>query len=159
MNIHFNGPTQVGEIIDQKGANIAVALPGSTVLQTTSPEDQPQPDTPSTPAETKPRKAPSKVKSAIQLRDFKGNKIGFLRVLKALHKEGFFETLDGGRPTEDEVFAAFGIAVNEGLDDYSAQLSANRKDNTPEIRSDVFDRLKKVYQEYEQDIDDKKKGK
>ena len=115
---------------------------------------------PSSPAsETKPRKAPSKTKSTIQLKDFKGNKIGFIRVIKALHKEGFFEKQDGGRPTEDEVFAAFGIAVNESLDDYSGQLSANRKDNTPETRSDVFDRLKKIYKEYEQDIDDKKKEK
>ena len=107
-------------------------------------------------AEPKPRKAPSKTKSAIQLKDFKGNKIGFLRVIKALHKEGFFETLDGGRPTEDDVFAAFGIAINEGLDDYSGQLSANRKDNTPETRSEVFDQLKKTYLKYEQDVESKK---
>ena len=112
---------------------------------------------PSSPAsETKPRKAPSKTKSAIQLKDFKGNKIGFLRVIKALHKEGFFETLDGGRPTEDDVFAAFGIAINEGLDDYSGQLSANRKDNTPETRSEVFDQLKMTYLKYEQDVESKK---
>lgn len=69
--------------------------------------------TPSPPtSETKARKPASKGSSAIQLKDFKGIKIGFLRVIKALHKEGFFETLDGGRPTEDEVYAAFGIAVN-----------------------------------------------
>ena len=60
---------------------------------------------------------------------------------------------------EDEVYAAFGIAVNEGLDDFSAQLSANRKDNTPETRCEVFDRLNKIYKEYEQDIDNKKKEK
>lgn len=110
-------------------------------------------------SETKVRKPAPKGSSAIQLKDFKGNKIGFLRVIKALHKEGFFETLDGGRATEDEVFAAFGIAINESLDDYSGQLSANRKDNTPETRCDVFDRLKKIYKEYEQDIDNKKKEK
>lgn len=110
-------------------------------------------------SENQARKPAPKGSSAIQLKDFKGNKIGFLRVIKALHKEGFFETLDGGRPTEDEVYAAFGIAVNEGLDDFSAQLSANRKDNTPETRCEVFDRLKKIYEEYEQDIDNKKKEK
>lgn len=114
---------------------------------------------PHPPSETKARKPASKGSSAIQLKDFKGNKVGFLRVIKALHKEGFFETLDGGRPTEDEVFAAFGIAVNENLDDYSGQLSANRKDNTPETRCDVFDQLRKVYLKYEQDIEDKKKEK
>jgi len=130
-----------------------------TIVDQVVPEEQPQPTQEATPAETKPRKAPSKTKSAIQLKDFKGNKVGFLRVIKALHKEGFFETLDGGRPTEDEVFAAFGIAVNENLDDYSGQLSANRKDNTPETRCDVFDELKKIYLKYEQDIDNKKKEK
>lgn len=122
-------------------------------------EDKSQLATSSPASETKPRKAPSKTKSAIQLKDFKGNKIGFLRVIKALHKEGFFETLDGGRPPEDEVFAAFGIAVNGNLDDYSDQLSANRKDNTPETRSEVFEQLKKTYLKYEQDIEEKKKEK
>ena len=157
MEINFNGPTQVGEIKDQKGSSFAAALPGGIVQQIVTPEDQPQANTEEPSPVLKPRKAPSKTKSAIQLKDFKGNKIGFIRVIKALHKEGFFETLDGGRPTEDEVFAAFGIAINESLDDYSAQLSANRKDNSPEIRCDVFDRLRKIYKEYEQDIEDKKK--
>jgi hypothetical protein len=150
------GNINIGTYNDNKGANVTVALPGSVVQQTVPPEEQPQPTQEATPAETKPRKAPSKTKSAIQLKDFKGNKIGFLRVIKALHKEGFFETLDGGRPTEDDVFAAFGIAINEGLDDYSGQLSANRKDNTPETRSEVFDQLKKTYLNYEQDVESKK---
>ena len=151
------GNISIGTYNDNKGSNITVALPGSIVQNTTVPEDQAQPDAAAVPAESKPRKKPSKVKPEIQLRDFKGTKVNFIRVIKALHKEGFFETLDGGRPTEDKVFAAFGIAINESLDDYSAQLSANRKDNTPETRCDVFDRLRKIYKEYEQDIEDKKK--
>lgn len=150
------GNINIGTYNDNKGANVAVALPGSVVQQIVPPEEQAQPAQESTPAEAKPRKAPSKTKSAIQLKDFKGNKIGFLRVIKALHKDGYFETLDGGRPTEEEVFAAFGIAVNENLDDAPGQLSSNRKDNTPETRADVFDQLKKVYLKYEQDIESKK---
>ena len=109
-------------------------------------------------SETKARKTAPKYSSVIQLKGLKGNLIGFLRVIKALHKEGLFETL-GGRPKEDEVYAAFGIAVNEGLDDFSAQLSANRKDNTLETRCELFDLLKKIYKEYEQYIDNKKKEK
>lgn len=150
------GNINIGTYNDNKGANVTVALPGSVVQQTVPPEEQPQPSQEGTPVETKPRKAPSKTKSAIQLKDFKGNKIGFLRVIKALHKDGYFETLDGGRPTEEEVFAAFGIAVNENLDDAPGQLSANRKDNTPETRAAVFDQLKKVYLKYERDIESKK---
>ena len=153
------GNINIGTYNDNKGANVAVALPGSVVQQIVPPEEQPQPTQEATPAETKPRKALSKTKSAIQLKDFKGNKIGFLRVIKALHKDGYFETLDGGRPTEEDVFAAFGIAVNENLDDAPGQLSANRKDNTPETRCDVFDELKKIYLKYEQDIENKKKEK
>jgi hypothetical protein len=159
MDLHFNGPTQIGEIVDQKGANITAALPGGVAVQVVPPEEQAQPAQDATAAEAKLRKAPSKTKSAIQLKDFKGNKIGFLRVIKALHKDGYFETLDGGRPTEEEVYAAFGIAVNENLDDATGQLSANRKDNTPETRCDVFDELKKIYLKYEQDIENKKKEK
>ncbi len=153
------GNINIGTYNDNKGANVAVALPGSVVQQIVPPEEQTQPAQETTPAETKPRKAPSKTKSAIQLKDFKGNKIGFLRVIKSLHKDGYFETLDGGRPTEEEVYAAFGIAVNENLDDATGQLSANRKDNTPETRCDVFDELKKIYLKYEQDIENKKKEK
>ena len=153
------GNINIGTYNDNKGANVAVALPGSVVQQIVPPEEQTQPAQETTPAETKPRKAPSKTKSATQLKDCKGNKIGFLRVIKALHKDGYFETLDGGRPTEEEVYAAFGIAVNENLDDATGQLSANRKDNTPETRCDVFDELKKIYLKYEQDIENKKKEK
>lgn len=153
------GNINIGIYNDNKGANVAVALPGGIVQQSVPPEEKTQTAHGVAPVENKPHKAPSKTKSVIQLKDFKGNKIGFLRVIKALIKEGFFETLDGGRPTEDEIFTAFGIAVNEGLDDYSAQLSANRKDNIPETRCDIFDQLKNTYLKYEQDIEDKKKEK
>jgi hypothetical protein len=153
------GNINIGTYNDNKGANVAVALPGSVVQQIVPPEEQTQPAQETTLAETKPRKAPSKTKSAIQLKDFKGNKIGFLRVIQSLHTDGYLETLDGGRPTAEEVYAAFGIAVNENLDDATGQLSANRKDNTPETRCDVFDELKKIYLKYEQDIENKKKEK
>lgn len=151
VNIQTN--IEHAELVDVTNKTI------SSSLNIALAEDKSQlaPSSPS--SETKARKPAPKGSSAIQLKDFKGNKIGFLRVIKALHKEGFFETLDGGRPTEDEVFAAFGIAVNGNLDDYSGQLSANRKDNTPETRCDVFDELKKIYLKYEQDIDNKKKEK
>lgn len=151
VNIQTN--IEHAELVDVTNKTISSSLN----LALAEDKSQLAPSSPS--SETKARKPAPKGSSAIQLKDFKGNKIGFLRVIKALHKEGFFETLNGGRPTEDEVFAAFGIAINESLDDFSAQLSANRKDNTPETRCEVFDRLKKIYKEYEQDIDNKKKEK
>ena len=148
VNIQTN--IEHAELVDVTNKTI------SSSLNIALAEDKSQLAPSSLSSETKARKPAPKGSSAIQLKDFKGNKIGFLRVIKALHKEGFFETLDGGRPTEDEVFAAFGIAVNGNLDDYSGQLSANRKDNTPETRCDFFDQLKKTYLKYEQDVESKK---
>ena len=146
MELHFNGPTQIGEIKDQKGSSIAIGMPGSVIQQTVTPEEQPQP-----------AKCPLKGTSSIHLRAKKGKKIGLIRVIKALQKEGYFEDLFGGTPTEEEVFKAFGLAVNEPLDDFTAQLSNNRKDNLPSTRADVFNTLHDSYLEYEQDIDNKKK--
>lgn len=147
----------IGTYNDNKGSDIAVALPGGVVQQTVTPVDQPQPDPPSVKASSNPRKAPaSNGKSTIRLSDVKKKKIGFFRVIKALHKEGFFESVTGGAPTEKETFAAFGIALNEDFSDFTGHLSANRKDNTPETRAEVFDTLKRSYLSYEQNIDDNK---
>ena len=108
------------------------------------------------PEEPKPRKAPKASRSKILLRQFKGNDVNFVRVIYALHEEGFFESEEGGKPTLKDVFSAFGIAINEDIDDFSATLSNNRVNNTPETRAMVFDQLKKVYLEYEKKIDKNK---
>ena len=150
------GNINIGTYNDNKGSNITVALPGSIVQNTTVPEDQPQPDTAPAPVETKPRKAPKASKSKILLRQFKGNDVNFVRVIYALHEEGFFESEEGGKPTLKDVFSAFGIAINEDIDDFSATLSNNRVNNTPETRAMVFDRLKKTYLEYEEKIEKNK---
>lgn len=150
------GNINIGTYNDNKGSNITVALPGSIVQNTTVPEDQPQPDTAPAPAEPKPRKAPKASRSKILLRQFKGNDVNFVRVIYALHEEGFFESEEGGKPTLKDVFSAFGIAINEDIDDFSATLSNNRVNNTPETRAMVFDRLKKTYLEYEEKIEKNK---
>lgn len=150
------GNINIGTYNDNKGSNITVALPGSIVQNTTVPEDQSQPDAAAVPAEPKPRKAPKASKSKILLRQFKGNDVNFVRVIYALHEEGFFESEEGGKPTLKDVFSAFGIAINEDIDDFSATLSNNRVNNTPETRAMVFDRLKKTYLEYEEKIEKNK---
>lgn len=94
--------------------------------------------------------------SLIRLRSRKANKVNFIRVIKAMHKEGFFESIDGGTPTEDQVFAAFGFAVNGSLDDFKEQLANNRKNNLPSTRATIFNTLHDTYQAYEQDLDDRK---
>lgn len=153
------GNISIGTYNDNKGSNITVALPGSIVQNTTVPEDQSQPDAAAVPAEPKPRKAPKASKSKILLRQFKGNDVNFVRVIYALHEEGFFESEEGGKPTLKDVFSAFGIAINEDIDDFSATLSNNRVNNTPETRAMVFDRLKKAYLEYEKKIEKNKPNK
>ena len=109
--------------------------------------------------EPKPRKAPKASRSKILLRQFKGNDVNFVRVIYALHEEGFFESEEGGKPTMKDVFSAFGIAINEDIDDFSATLSNNRVNNTPETRALVFDRLKTAYLEYEKKIEKNKPNK
>ena len=123
-----------------------LAYTGSVIQQTIPPEEQAQTVT-----------GQLNGFSNIHLRAKKGKKIGLIRVIKALHQEGFFKDLHGGTPTEEEVFSAFGLAVNEPLDDFTAQLSNNRKDNLPSTRANVFNTLRDSYLEYEQDIDNKKK--
>ena len=150
------GNINIGTYNDNKGSNITVALPGSIVQNTTVPEDQPQPDAAAVQTEPKPRKPSKASRSKILLRQFKGNDVNFVRVIYALHQEGFFESENGGKPTLKDVFDAFGIAINEDINEYSAILSNNRKDNSPETRAMVFDRLKEAYLEYEKTVDDKK---
>ena len=150
-----HGPVQIGTNIEHIEG---VGNRHITIVTPVTPEDQSQPSTPAASSAPKHRKAPAAGTSNIRLSDVKGKKIGFIRVIKALHKEGFFESVNGGSPTEDDVYAAFGIAVGEGLADYSAQLSNNRNDTTPATRAEVFKTLHDTYQSYEQKIDDDKEA-
>ena len=148
-----NGPVQIGTNIEHVDG---IDNRHITIVTPVKPEDQPQPKSTAVPTETKPRKAPKASRSKILLRQFKGNDVNFVRVIYALHEEGFFESEEGGKPTLKDVFSAFGIAINEDIDDFSATLSNNRVNNTPETRAMVFDRLKETYLEYEKKIDNNK---
>lgn len=150
----INNLTNNGTINEVHDSVVAISPQGQQIQQNIV--GQPQPDTASAPAEPKPRKAPKASRSKILLRQFKGNDVNFVRVIYALHEEGFFESEEGGKPTLKDVFSAFGIAINEDIDDFSATLSNNRVNNTPETRAMVFDRLKETYLEYEKKIDKNK---
>ena len=138
------GILQNNGIINDHSGSVNNIFIGAQAEPATAPEDP------------KPRKAPKASRSKILLRRFKGNDVNFVRVIYALHEEGFFESEEGGKPTLKDVFSAFGIAINEDIDDFSATLSNNRVNNTPETRAMVFDQLKKVYLEYEKKIDKNK---
>ena len=150
----INNLTNNGTINEVRDSVVAISPQGQQIQQNIV--GQTQPEAPAAPAEPKPRKAPKASRSKILLRQFKGNDVNFVRVIYALHEEGFFESEEGGKPTLKDVFSAFGIAINEDIDDFSATLSNNRVNNTPETRAMVFDQLKKVYLEYEKKIDKNK---
>ena len=109
-----NGPVQIGTNIEHVDG---IDNRHITVITPVTPEDQPQTEARVEPAETKPRKAPKASRSKILLRQFKGNDVNFVRVIYALHQEGFFESENGGKPTLKDVFEAFGIAINEDIDE------------------------------------------
>ena len=146
--------TNNGTINEVHDSVVAISPQGQQIQQNIFGKPQAEPAT--APEEPKPRKAPKASRSKILLRQFKGNDVNFVRVIYALHEEGFFESEEGGKPTLKDVFSAFGIAINEDIDDFSATLSNNRVNNTPETRAMVFDQLKKVYLEYEKKIDKNK---
>lgn len=146
--------TNNGTINEVHDSVVAISPQGQQIQQNIVGKPQAEPAT--APEEPKPRKAPKASRSKILLRQFKGNDVNFVRVIYALHEEGFFESEEGGKPTLKDVFSAFGIAINEDIDDFSATLSNNRVNNTPETRAMVFDQLKKVYLEYEKKIDKNK---
>ena len=150
----INNLTNNGTINEVHDSVVAISPQGQQIQQNIVGQPQAEPAT--APEESKPRKAPKASRSKILLRQFKGNDVNFVRVIYALHEEGFFESEEGGKPTLKDVFSAFGIAINEDIDDFSATLSNNRVNNTPETRAMVFDQLKKVYLEYEKKIDKNK---
>lgn len=150
----INNLTNNGTINEVHDSVVAISPQGQQIQQNIVGQPQAEPAT--APEDPKPRKAPKASRSKILLRQFKGNDVNFVRVIYALHEEGFFESEEGGKPTLKDVFSAFGIAINEDIDDFSATLSNNRVNNTPETRAMVFDQLKKVYLEYEKKIDKNK---
>ena len=85
------------------------------------------------------------------------NKLDFLRVLVALHEAGYFCDAAGGPVDRKDVFAAFGEILEMGFERANSNLSEGLGHWNQEMRSEVFDELKKAYQAYENEILERRK--
>ena len=150
MDLHFNGNVNIENLNDQKGASMAVALPGGVVHQNVQPEEKIHKKT------SKTQKTSSASDASVHLRDKKPNKLEFFRVIKALCLDGFFEDEHGGKINEKDVFAAFGVALNEDFSDYTKHLSEGRSHNSIPESANIFDELKEKYLAYERKLKEDK---
>ena len=94
---------------------------------------------------------------AVRLNAGAGRKLDFLRVLVALHEAGYFTDEVGGQIDRKEVFAAFGEVLGLDLDRANANLSEGLNHYNQEMRSEIFDVLKKAYVEYENEVLERRK--
>lgn len=147
MEINFNGPTHVGEIKDQTGSNIAVALPGSIVQQTAPAEEQPQSVSPEPQAYT-----------GVHLNTKRSTKLNFFRVVKALCEQGFFVDASGAKADDKEVFEALSSALGEDFSDYSGHLSEGLNHHKLDTRSEIFQTLRDAYEAYETGLMEQRKN-
>ncbi|MBR1510611.1 MAG: hypothetical protein IJ623_08190 [Bacteroidales bacterium] len=86
-----------------------------------------------------------------------GRKLDFLRVMVALHEAGFFTDEVGVQIDRKDVFAAFGEILDLDLDRANANLSEGLNHYNQEMRAEIFDVLKKVYVEYENEVLERRK--
>lgn len=152
MDLHFNGNVNIENLNDQKGASMAVALPGGVVHQNVQPEEKIHKKT------SKTQKTSSASVASVHLRDKKPLKLYLFRVIKALCLDGFFEDEHGGKVNEKDVFAAFGDALNEDFSDYTKHLSEGRNHNSIPESANIFDELKEKYLAYERKLKEDKKA-
>ena len=152
MDLHFNGNVNIENLNDQKGASMAVALPGGVVHQNVQPEEKIHKKT------SKTQKTSSASVASVHLRDKKPLKLYLFRVIKALCLDGFFEDEHGGKVNEKDVFAALGVALNEDFSDYTKHLSEGRNHNSIPESAKIFDELKEKYLAYERKLNEDKKA-
>lgn len=156
--LNAGGNINIGTYNDNKGANVAVALPGGLVQQVASTGDSPQPNQHNPNDQLSPKKEPTQPTTLVHLRDKKPLKLYFFRVIKALCLDGFFEDEHGGKVNEKDVFAAFGVALNEDFSDYTKYLSEGRNHNSITESANIFDELKEKYLAYERKLKEDKKA-
>jgi len=149
------GPVQIGTNIEHADGIDNRRL---TIINPVAPNDRPQPEQDNSQQSKEPFRKSNKTSSPIKLRDKKPNKLEFFRVIKALCLDGFFEDEHGGKVNEKDVFAAFGIALNEDFSDYTKHLSEGRNHNSIPESANIFDELKEKYLAYERKLKEDKKA-
>lgn len=79
----------------------------------------------------------------------KGSKIKLFRVIIALLESGIITNKNGDKPTQEDLFSAFGKMLGADFSDFQNNLSMGSK-STPETSASVFDNLKEKYLQYEE---------
>ena len=88
-------------------------------------------------------------KLSIRFAGKRGQKIDLYRVIIALLENGFFTDNSGAKPTQKEVFEAFGKMLGADFSDFQKNLSQSRlNNNDSEAPTQIFDTLKKTIEEY-----------
>ena len=78
----------------------------------------------------------------------RGSKIKLFRVIIALLESGIITNKNGDKPTQEEIFSAFGQMLGTDFTDFQNHLSMGSKSD-PETSASVFDDLKEKYLQYE----------
>lgn len=78
----------------------------------------------------------------------RGSKIKLFRVIIALLESGIITNKNGDKPTQEEIFSAFGQMLGTDFTDFQNHLSMGSKSD-PETSASVFDDLKQKYLQYE----------
>lgn len=80
----------------------------------------------------------------------RGQKIDLYRVILALLENGFFTDLCGAKPTQKEVFEAFGQMLGADFSDFRKNLSeAVKNNNDSPASTQIFEDLKNSWLSYE----------
>jgi len=103
-----------------------------------------------TDTQTKDNNGESQVKTRpIYFAGKKGQKINLYRVILALHECGFFSDGNGGKPRQEDVFAAFGSMLHEDFSDFQKNISAASNINyDTTVIKDLFNLLRISYEDY-----------
>lgn len=87
--------------------------------------------------------------SIIRFSNKRGMKIDLYRVILALLENGFFTNQNGAKPTQKEVFDAFGKMLGSDFSDFQKNLSQSKLcNNGSDTPTRIFDLLKTTIEEY-----------
>lgn len=142
--MHITGPVNIGTQIEH--ADFVDASIGKTVIQQNlisenSGANLPDEQLATEPALEKTIKLPSihmfKAKSKKE-----GIKHNLYRIIGAMYQAGYFVTEKGGKPTQKDVYNAFGAMLGEDFSDFDKDLDKIRKGKTRvELIENLFDEL------------------
>ena len=140
--IHVDGNLNIDNYNDNTGSLITVSPQGTVVEQTVVQQ----------PVEGSSEGAASvPITSTIRFSGKRGMKIDLYRVILALLENGFFTDQNGAKPTQKEVFDAFGQMLGSDFSGFHKDLSQSKLcNNGSDAPTRIFDLLKATIEGYYQ---------